>query len=117
MKTQSLTGSAFKGGGSAIPSPSSLPAIKPPARGVLDTASEFGSAVLGSAVNGLVKGAVRTVAGDEYLASRSFDRDVEPGESFAEQRAQNPLGIDFASPTVQIALAAGAVGLFLLMRR
>lgn len=86
--------------------------------GVLETVQEFGGSVLGALVNAGTKRIAREIDPGASGFGAGYDRTIEPGQSFAEQRAQTSLfGLDLSDTTTQLALAGAAVGLILLMRR
>jgi len=86
--------------------------------GILDDFVEGGVGFVGAFLQSAGKAAVNRLSGDSGRLSASQNREIEPGISAAEQRAQAQLfGVNLMDQNTQIALALGAVGLFLLLRK
>ena len=108
------------GGGSNKPSPlAQAPnTFGKTGGGVLDDLVEGGVGFVTAFLQGAGKAAVNNLSDDDGALSASHNREVEPGISAAEQRAQAQLfGVDLMDQTTQIAIAASAIGLFLLLRK
>ena len=92
-----------------------LPTFK--AGGVLDDVIEGGVGFLSNVLQAFGNNVIRGIEGDGTL-SASMNREVAPGITGAEQRAQAQFfGLDVMDQNTQIALALGAVGIFLLLRK
>lgn len=102
---------AFDGGGGNAPSPVVLSSKIPTYKGDPSVLDGLGEVISGGFSLAKQFGLTRP---DPSPTDRSFAAEIAPGEHAYDQRAQATF--DLNGPTMQIALALGAVGLLLFLK-